>query len=51
MFSLTQTTGRQREIIEVVLDLKSPELNMKQDYINVVKGFIQKTKFGDIILN
>jgi hypothetical protein len=40
-----------QQIIEVVLDLKSPELNMKQDYINVVKGFIQKTKFGDIILN
>jgi Cu2+-containing amine oxidase len=40
-----------QQIIEVVVDLKSPELNAKSDYINVVKGHIQKTKFGDIILN
>jgi hypothetical protein len=40
-----------QQIIDVVVELKSPELNVKQNYINVVKGFIQKTKFGDIILN
>jgi hypothetical protein len=40
-----------QQIIEVVVDLKSPELNVKSDYINIVKGHIQKTKFGDIILN
>lgn len=40
-----------QQIIDVVVDLKSPELNQKLNYTNKVKGFIQKTKFGDIILN
>lgn len=40
-----------QQIIDVVVDLKSPELNQKLSYTNKVKGFIQKTKFGDIILN
>ena len=40
-----------QQIIDVVVELKSPELNQKLSYTNKVKGFIQKTKFGDIILN
>ena len=40
-----------QQIIDVVVDLKSPELNQKLNYTNKVKGFIQKTKFGDIIPN
>ena len=40
-----------QQIIDVVVDLKSPELNQKLSYAKKVKGFIQKTKFGDIILN
>ncbi len=40
-----------QQIVDVVVELKSPELNQKLSYTNKVKGFIQKTKFGDIILN
>jgi hypothetical protein len=40
-----------QQIIDVVVDLKAPELNKKLDYASKVEGFIQKTKFGDIILN
>ena len=40
-----------QQIIDVVVELKSPELNQKLSYTNKVKGFIQKTKFGNIILN
>ena len=40
-----------QQIIDIVVKLKSPELNQKLSYTNKVKGFIQKTKFGDIILN
>jgi hypothetical protein len=40
-----------QQIIDVVVDLKAPELNQKLNYASKVEGFIQKTKFGDIILN
>jgi hypothetical protein len=40
-----------QQIIDVVVDLKEPELNQKLKYASKVEGFIQKTKFGDIILN
>lgn len=40
-----------QQIIDVVVELKSPELNQKLSYTNKVEGFIMKTKFGDIILN
>ena len=40
-----------QQIIDVVVDLKAPELNQKLKYASKVEGFIQKTKFGDIILN
>jgi len=40
-----------QQIIDVVVDLKAPELNKKLDYAIKVEGCIQKTKFGDIILN
>jgi hypothetical protein len=34
-----------------VVELKIPELSDKLNPKQVVEGFIQKTKFGDIILN
>jgi hypothetical protein len=40
-----------QQIIDVVVELKAPELNQKLSYANKVEGFIQKSKFGDIILN
>ena len=40
-----------QQIIDIVVDLKAPELNQKLKYASKVEGFIQKTKFGDIILN
>lgn len=39
------------QIIEIVVELKIPELTEKLNPKQVVEGFIQKTKFGDIILN
>ena len=40
-----------QQIIDVVVELKAPELNQKLSYANKVEGFTQKSKFGDIILN
>lgn len=40
-----------QQIIDVVVELKAPELNQKLSYAHKVEGFIQKSKFGDIILN
>jgi hypothetical protein len=39
------------QIIDIVVELKIPELSDKLNPKQVVEGFIQKTKFGDIILN
>jgi len=39
------------QIIDIVVELKIPELTEKLNPKQVVEGFIQKTKFGDIILN
>jgi uncharacterized protein YecE (DUF72 family) len=39
------------QIIDIVVELKIPELTEKLNPEQVVEGFIQKTKFGDIILN
>lgn len=40
-----------QQIIDVVVELKAPELNKKLSYKNKVESYIMKTKFGDIILN
>ena len=40
-----------QQIIDVVVELKAPELNKKLSYTNKVESYIMKTKFGDIILN
>lgn len=40
-----------QQLIDIVIELKSPELNQKLSYIDKVEGFILKTKFGDIFLN
>jgi hypothetical protein len=40
-----------KQMIDIVIELKSPELNQILETKGVVEGFIQKTKWGDIILN
>ena len=39
------------QIINIVVELKIPELFSKDNPKQVVEGFIEKTKWGDIILN
>jgi uncharacterized protein YecE (DUF72 family) len=39
------------QIIDIVVELKIPEISENLNPEQVVEGFIQKTKFGDIILN
>jgi hypothetical protein len=38
-------------MIEIVLELKVPELVKTLNPQSVVEGFVQKTKWGEIILN
>jgi hypothetical protein len=38
-------------MIEIVLELKAPELLKTPSPKSVVEGFVQKTKWGEIILN
>jgi hypothetical protein len=38
-------------MIDIVLELKIPELYEKPNPKSVVEGYIQKTKWGKIILN
>jgi hypothetical protein len=40
-----------KQMIDVVIELKAPELHQMLNPENVIEGFIQKTKWGDIILN
>lgn len=40
-----------QQMIEVVLELKAPELIKTSKPQSVVEGFVQKTKWGEIILN
>jgi len=40
-----------QQIIDIVLELKAPELSDKLDYVEKIEKHIFKTKFGDIILN
>ena len=39
------------QMINIVLELKAPELIEPQNVESVVEGYIQKTKWGEIILN
>jgi hypothetical protein len=39
------------QIVDIVVELKMPELESKLNPKEVVEGYIQRTKFGDIILN
>jgi hypothetical protein len=39
------------QMINIVLELKAPELIKPQNVESVVEGYIQKTKWGEIILN
>jgi len=40
-----------KQMVDIVVELKIPELQDKLKPKQVVEGFIQKTKFGNIILN
>jgi hypothetical protein len=40
-----------QQMIEIVLELKVPELHEKLNPKLEVEGFVQKTKWGEIILN
>ena len=40
-----------QQIINIILELKAPELMNTLNPESVVEGFIQKTKWGEIILN
>ena len=40
-----------QQMIEIVLELKAPELVKTLNPQSVVEGFVQKTKWGEIILN
>lgn len=46
-----EITLTKNQIVDIVVELKMPELEEKLNPKKVVEGFIQKTKFGDIILN
>jgi hypothetical protein len=39
------------QMINIVLELKAPELIKPQNIESVVEGFVMKTKWGEIILN
>lgn len=39
------------QMINIVIELKMPELNQKLNPKKEIESFIQKTKWGDIILN
>ena len=39
------------QMINIVLELKAPELIEPQNVESVIEGYIQKTKWGEIILN
>lgn len=40
-----------QQIIDIVVELKAPELSEKLNYVEKVEKHILKTKFGDIFLN
>jgi hypothetical protein len=40
-----------QQMIEIVLELKAPELKEKLNSKQEVEGYVQKTKWGEIILN
>jgi hypothetical protein len=40
-----------QQMIEIVLELKAPELHKKLNPKQEIEGYIQKTKWGEIILN
>jgi hypothetical protein len=40
-----------QQMIEIVLELKAPELHEKLNPKKEIEGYIQKTKWGEIILN
>ncbi len=40
-----------QQMVSIVIELKIPELIDTEESIEKIQGFIQKTKWGDIILN
>jgi len=46
-----EITLTKNQIVDIVVELKMPELEERLNSKQVVEGFVQKTKFGNIILN
>jgi hypothetical protein len=40
-----------QQMVDIIIDLKVPELKNMEDPKEIVERHIQKTKWGDIILN
>lgn len=40
-----------QQMVDIIIDLKVPELKNMEDPQEVVESYIQKTKWGNIILN
>lgn len=40
-----------QQMVDIIIDLKVPELKSMEDPQEVVESYIQKSKWGDIILN
>lgn len=40
-----------QQMVDIIIDLKVPELKNMEDPQEVVESYIQKSKWGDIILN
>jgi hypothetical protein len=40
-----------QQMVDIVIQLKMPEMVNTEESIEKIQGFVQKTKWGDIILN
>lgn len=40
-----------QQMVDIIIDLKVPELKNMEDPKEIVESYIQKSKWGDIILN
>ena len=40
-----------QQMVDIVIQLKMPEIVSTEESIERIQGFIQKTKWGDMILN
>jgi len=40
-----------QQMIDIIVELKIPQLSKESNPENIIKGVVQKTKWGEIILN